>query len=392
MRSFWKGFRLIKVVIPKETAKGERRVAAIPDTVSRLIGAGCEVWVEAGSGNEAHYADSSYIDAGARVSSDKSELFANANVVVKVQAPDKEQASLLSPGAVVISMLYPAKNPEVVEVLQRNNITALALELLPRISRAQSMDVLSSQASLAGYKAMIIAADRLDKIIPMQMTAAGTLAPARVFVMGAGVAGLQAIATARRLGAIIEAFDVRSAVKDQIESLGAKFVEIPLEASEGAGGYAAEQSPEYLQRQQELLTERVAAADIVITTASIPGRAAPILVTHEMLSMMRPGSVVVDLASESGGNCEATVPGEEVSISGVTVVGITDIPSQLSVHASQTYSRNVLNLLLAMISDGKLVLDFSDELINSTCVTHQGSAHSKESASPSTSSIPGGNS
>jgi NAD(P) transhydrogenase subunit alpha len=350
------------------------------------------VWVEAGSGNEAHYADSSYIDAGARVSSDKSELFANANVVVKVQAPDKEQASLLSPGAVVISMLYPAKNPEVVEVLQRNNITALALELLPRISRAQSMDVLSSQASLAGYKAMIIAADRLDKIIPMQMTAAGTLAPARVFVMGAGVAGLQAIATARRLGAIIEAFDVRSAVKDQIESLGAKFVEIPLEASEGAGGYAAEQSPEYLQRQQELLTERVAAADIVITTASIPGRAAPILVTHEMLSMMRPGSVVVDLASESGGNCEATVPGEEVSISGVTVVGITDIPSQLSVHASQTYSRNVLNLLLAMISDGKLVLDFSDELINSTCVTHQGSAHSKESASPSTSSIPGGNS
>ncbi|MCL5077317.1 MAG: Re/Si-specific NAD(P)(+) transhydrogenase subunit alpha [Actinobacteria bacterium] len=383
---------MIKVVIPKETAKGERRVAAIPDTVSRLIGAGCEVWVEAGSGNEAHYADSSYIDAGARVSSDKSELFANANVVVKVQAPDKEQASLLSPGAVVISMLYPAKNPEVVEVLQRNNITALALELLPRISRAQSMDVLSSQASLAGYKAMIIAADRLDKIIPMQMTAAGTLAPARVFVMGAGVAGLQAIATARRLGAIIEAFDVRSAVKDQIESLGAKFVEIPLEASEGAGGYAAEQSPEYLQRQQELLTERVAAADIVITTASIPGRAAPILVTHEMLSMMRPGSVVVDLASESGGNCEATVPGEEVSISGVTVVGITDIPSQLSVHASQTYSRNVLNLLLAMISDGKLVLDFSDELINSTCVTHQGSAHSKESASPSTSSIPGGNS
>ena len=392
MRSFWKGFRLIKVVIPKETAKGERRVAAIPDTVSRLIGAGCEVWVEAGSGNEAHYADSSYIDAGARVSSDKSELFANANVVVKVQAPDKEQASLLSPGAVVISMLYPAKNPEVVEVLQRNNITALALELLPRISRAQSMDVLSSQASLAGYKAMIIAADRLDKIIPMQMTAAGTLAPARVFVMGAGVAGLQAIATARRLGAIIEAFDVRSAVKDQIESLGAKFVEIPLEASEGAGGYAAEQSPEYLQRQQELLTERVAAADIVITTASIPGRAAPILVTHEMLSMMRPGSVVVDLASESGGNCEATVPGEEVSINGVTVVGITDVPSQLSVHASQTYSRNVLNLLLAMISDGKLVLDFSDELINSTCVTHQGSAHSKGSVSLSTPSIPGGNS
>lgn len=383
---------MIKVVIPKETAKGERRVAAIPDTVSRLIGAGCEVWVEAGSGNEAHYADSSYIEAGARVSSDKSELFANANVVVKVQAPDQEQASLIPPGAVVISMLYPAKNPEVIEALQRNNITALALELLPRISRAQSMDVLSSQASLAGYKAMIIAADRLDKIIPMQMTAAGTLAPARVFVMGAGVAGLQAIATARRLGAIIEAFDVRSAVKDQIESLGAKFVEIPLEASEGAGGYAAEQSPEYLQRQQELLAERVAAADIVITTASIPGRAAPILVTHEMLSMMRPGSVVVDLASESGGNCEATVPGEEVSINGVTVVGITDVPSQLSVHASQTYSRNVLNLLLAMISDGKLVLDFSDELIDSTCVTHQGSAHSKGSVSPSTPSIPGGNS
>lgn len=383
---------MIKVVIPKETAKGERRVAAIPDTVSRLIGAGCEVWVEAGAGSESHYSDSSYIDSGAHVSSESSELYSNADVVVKVQAPDKERASLIPRNAVVISMLYPAKHPEIVELFQRNNITALALELLPRISRAQSMDVLSSQASLAGYKAMIMAADRLDKIIPMQMTAAGTLAPARVFVMGAGVAGLQAIATARRLGAIIEAFDVRSAVKDQIESLGAKFIEIPLEASEGAGGYAAEQSQEYIQRQQQLLADRVAAADIVITTAAIPGRAAPILVTNEMLSMMRPGSVVVDLAAESGGNCEATVAGEEISVNGVTVVGITDVPSQISVHASQTYSRNVLNLLLAMVSDGKLILDFSDELIDSTCVTHQGKVHSKGSANISPESIPGGNS
>jgi len=272
----------------------------------------------------------------------------------------------------LISFLYPGRNPEIVSGLANGRITALALELLPRISRAQSMDALSSQASLAGYKAMIMGAARLDKIIPMQMTAAGTLAPARVFVMGAGVAGLQAIATARRLGAVIEAFDVRSAVKDEIESLGAKFIEIPLESSEGSGGYAAEQSEDYLRRQRELLAERVAAADIVITTASVPGRKAPVLVTKEMVSRMRNGSVIIDLAAESGGNCEATVCGEETVFNGVQVVGLSDVPSSVSVHASQTYARNVTNFLLALTKDGEFQVDFGDELVNASCVTHSG--------------------
>lgn len=363
---------MVKVVIPRETAAGERRVAAIPDTVSKLISQGCEVSIEHDAGLESHYLDSAYEDAGAKVISDQHELYQDAKIVVKVQPPTLAEAEMYPEGALVISMLYPARNQDLIELLVARGISSLALELLPRISRAQSMDVLSSQASLAGYKAMIMAADRLDKIIPMQMTAAGTLAPARVFVMGAGVAGLQAIATARRLGAVIEAFDVRSAVKDQIESLGAKFVEIPLETSEGAGGYAAEQSEEYLRKQQELLAERVAASDIVITTAAIPGRKAPILVTSEMVKSMRPGSVIVDLASESGGNCELTAVGEEVQRNGVIIIGVTGVPSLISVHASQTYSRNVLNLISAIVQDGELSLDFSDELIGATCVTHHG--------------------
>ena len=362
----------MKVVIPKETANGERRVAVVPDLVPKLSAAGLEVWVQSGAGLGAHHDDSAYQESGAKVTSDLIELFKDAKAVLKVQPPTLSEAKLIPANALLISFLYPARNQEVTQGLAEGHVTALALELLPRISRAQSMDALSSQASLAGYKAMIIAAARLDKIIPMQMTAAGTLAPARVFVMGAGVAGLQAIATARRLGAIIEAFDVRAAVKDQIESLGAKFIEIPLESSEGSGGYAAEQSEEYLSRQRELLSERVAAADIVITTAAVPGKKAPILVTNEMVSKMRAGSVIVDLAAESGGNCEATVPGEEILYSGVNIVGILDVPSSVSVHASQTYSRNVSNLLLALLKEGEFNIDFSDELVNASCVTHSG--------------------
>lgn len=363
---------MVKVVIPTEISAGERRVAAVPDTVSRLISLGCEVWVEQGAGLKSHFLDSAYEEAGARVVSDQDELYQGASVIMKVQSPTLAEIEGYPENVLVISMLFPSRNQELIESFVVRKISSLALELLPRISRAQGMDVLSSQASLAGYKAMIMAADKLDKIIPMQMTAAGTLAPARVFVMGAGVAGLQAIATARRLGAVIEAFDVRSAVKDQIESLGAKFVEIPLETSEGAGGYAAEQSEEYLKRQQALLAERVAASDIVITTAAIPGRKAPILVTSEMVRSMRPGSVIVDLASESGGNCELTVVGQEVERDGVVIIGLTGVPSLVSVHASQTYSRNVLNLITAIVSDGELSLDFSDELISSTCITYQG--------------------
>ncbi len=362
----------MKVVIPKETANGERRVAVVPDVVPKLSGAGFDVWIQAGAGLEAHHDDSAYQEAGARVTSDLTELFKDASAVLKVQPPTLDEVNLIPPNALLISFLYPARNTEVTASLAKRNVTALALELLPRISRAQSMDALSSQASLAGYKAMIMAAARLDKIIPMQMTAAGTLAPARVFVMGAGVAGLQAIATARRLGAIIEAFDVRTAVKDEIESLGAKFIEIPLESSEGTGGYAAEQSEDYLRRQRELLAERIAASDIVITTAAVPGKKAPTLVTSEMVSRMRPGSVIVDLAAESGGNCEVTSPGEETVFNGVKIVGLYDVPSSVSVHASQTYSRNVGNFLLALLKEGQIQIDFNDELVNASCVTHSG--------------------
>ncbi len=362
----------MKVVIPKETANGERRVAVVPDVVPKLKAAGLEVWVQAGAGLESHHDDSAYQEAGATVSSDPVELFKDAKAVLKVQPPTLNELKLIPPNALLISFLYPGRNPEIVAGLAIGHVTALALELLPRISRAQTMDALSSQASLAGYKAVIMGAERLDKIIPMQMTAAGTLAPARVFVMGAGVAGLQAIATARRLGAIIEAFDVRSAVKDEIESLGAKFISIPLESAEGSGGYAAEQSEDYLRRQRELLSERVAAADIVITTASVPGRKAPVLVTKEMVSRMRAGSVIIDLASESGGNCEATVPGEETVFSGVKIVGVFDVPSSVSVHASQTYSRNVSNFLLALTKGEEFQVDLQDELVNASCVTHSG--------------------
>ncbi|TAN29794.1 MAG: Re/Si-specific NAD(P)(+) transhydrogenase subunit alpha [Actinomycetota bacterium] len=362
----------MKVVIPKETANGERRVAVVPDVVPKLTAAGFEVWVQSGAGVEAHHDDSAYQEAGAKVTNDTAELFKDAKAVLKVQPPTPNEAKIIPSNALLISFLYPGRNPEITSELAAGNVTALALELLPRISRAQSMDALSSQASLSGYKAVIMAADRLDKIIPMQMTAAGTLAPARVFVMGAGVAGLQAIATARRLGAIIEAFDVRAAVKDEIESLGAKFIEIPLESSEGSGGYAAEQSEDYLRRQRELLAQRVAAADIVITTAAVPGRKAPILVTKDMVSKMKAGSVIIDLAAESGGNCEVTVPGEETVFEGVTIVGAFDVPSSVSVHASQTYSRNASNFLLALTKDGKLQIDFNDELVNASCVTHAG--------------------
>lgn len=362
----------MKVVIPKETAGGERRVAIVPDALTKLRDAGLGVWVQAGAGADAHHNDEAYEQAGATVVADLEELYRDADAVLKVQPPSIDEVGHIPSGSVLISFLYPNRNIAVVEALALRKVSALALELLPRISRAQSMDALSSQASLAGYKAVIMAADRLGKIIPMQMTAAGTLAPARVLVMGAGVAGLQAIATARRLGAVIEAFDVRSAVKDQVESLGAKFIDLPLESAEGAGGYAGEQSEDYLRRQRELLSERVAAADIVITTAAIPGRKAPVLVTSEMLSGMRAGSVVIDLAAESGGNCEATVPGQEAVVDGVTVVGLLDIPSSVSVHASQTYARNVSSLLLSLVSEDEIRLDFDDEIVNSSCVTYNG--------------------
>lgn len=362
----------MKVAIAREIVQGETRVAAVPDTVARLKAAGFDVWVQEGAGEGSYISDAAYREAGAEVEAELSSLYQSADVILKVQPPSVQEIALFPVGSVLISFLHMARNENLLAELASREITTLALELLPRISRAQSMDVLSSQASLAGYKAVIIAADRLGKILPLQMTAAGTLAPARVFVLGAGVAGLQAIATARRLGAVVEAYDVRPAVKEEVESLGARFVDLPLESAEGSGGYAAEQTKDYLQRQRELLGERVAAADVVITTASIPGRTAPSLISGAMVKAMRPGSVIVDLAADSGGNCEVTEPGEEIEFEGVRVVGIRDVPTTISQHASQTYSRNIANLLLSLLEAGELRIDFADEIVKAVCVTFKG--------------------
>jgi len=362
----------VKVAIPKERAQDERRVALVPDTATKLIAAGLEVTVEEGAGSSAFVPDDAYEKAGVKVVKGAAVLLKDADIVLKVQAPSADEVELLKKGAVLISFLQPATQGDVVKALAKRGITAFSLELVPRISRAQSMDALSSQASAAGYKAVLIAAARLGKFFPMMMTAAGTVAPARVLVMGAGVAGLQAIATARRLGAVVSAYDVRTAVKDEVKSLGATFIELPLEAQEGQGGYAKEQSEEFLRKQRELIGEHIAKSDVVITTAAIPGRRAPLLVTAEMVKGMRPGSVIVDLAAETGGNVELTEAGQDVDIGGVTIVGTRNVPSTMPLHASQLYARNVANLLLHLVKDGAINLDFADEITKGSCVTHGG--------------------
>jgi NAD(P) transhydrogenase subunit alpha len=362
----------VKVAVPAETEPGERRVALIPETAGKLVQAGVEVWVQAGAGAKATFSDQAYEEAGAKVATEEAKLLGGADVVLEVQPPTQAEVKLLPEGCLLISFLQPAIQAEIVRALARRRVTAFGLEMLPRISRAQSMDALSSQASLAGYKAVLIAATRLGKFFPMLMTAAGTIAPAHVLVLGAGVAGLQAIATARRLGAVVESYDVRPAVKEEVQSLGAKFIELELEAQEGAGGYASEQSEEFLRKQRELIGEHVAAADVVITTAAVPGRRAPLLVTGDMVKRMRPGSVIVDLAAETGGNVELTEAGKDVEVGGVVIVGTKNVPSTVPVHASQLYSRNVYNLLTHLLKDGKVVLDFEDEITRETCVTHDG--------------------
>jgi NAD(P) transhydrogenase subunit alpha len=362
----------VKVAVPAETEPGERRVALIPETAGKLVQAGLEVWVQAGAGSKATFADKAYEEAGAKVATEEAKLLEGADVVLEVQPPTEAEVKLLPEGCVLISFLQPAIQAEIVTALARRRVTAFGLEMLPRISRAQNMDALSSQASLAGYKAVLIAATKLGKFFPMLMTAAGTIAPAHVLVLGAGVAGLQAIATARRLGAVVESYDVRPAVKEEVQSLGAKFIELELEAQEGAGGYAREQSEEFLRKQRELIGEHVAAADVVITTAAVPGRRAPLLVTGDMVKRMRPGSVIVDLAAETGGNVELTEAGKDVEVGGVVIVGTTNVPSTVPVHASQLYSRNVYNLLTHLLKDGKVTLDFEDEITRETCITHDG--------------------
>jgi len=362
----------VKVAIPKERAPDEHRVALVPDTAAKLKAASLEVSVESGAGAGAFIPDGAFEAAGVRVVKAAGPLLGDADAVLKVQAPMIEEVGLLKSGSVLISFLQPSTQAAVVRALAKRGVTAFSLELLPRISRAQSMDALSSQASAAGYKAVLMAAGRLGKFFPMMMTAAGTVPPARVLVMGAGVAGLQAIATARRLGAVVSAYDVRPAVKEEVQSLGATFIELALESQQGEGGYAREQSEEFLRKQRELIGEHVAKSDVVITTAAVPGRRAPLLVTGDMVKAMRPGSVVVDLAADTGGNVELTQAGKDLDVGGVTIIGTRNVPSTMPLHASQLFARNVMNLLLHLVKDGAITLDFQDEITKGSCVTHGG--------------------
>jgi len=352
------------VGVPKETAAGERRVALVPESAGRLAPAGHELVLEPGAGAAASFPDAAYVEAGARIGDPW-----DADVVVKVQKPSGEEIARLRDGGVLVAFLQPLTDREGVDRLAAAGVTGFALESIPRITRAQSMDALSSQATVAGYKAALVAAERLPRFFPMLMTAAGTVAPAKVLVLGAGVAGLQAIATARRLGAVVSGFDVRPAVKEQVESLGATFLDLGVRGEETEGGYAAELTPEQQAEQQARLQERIADMDAVITTALVPGKPAPRLITAEAVGSMRPGSVVIDLAAEAGGNCALTEPGEVVERDGVTIVGWTNLPATMPESASRLLARNVVALLLHLAPEGELVLDFEDEITAGACVT-----------------------
>jgi NAD(P) transhydrogenase subunit alpha len=365
----------MKVGVPREIAAGERRVALTPDAAAALVKGGFEVLVESGAGAGAFHVDAAFEKAGARIASDPAALYSQADVVLKVQKPTLAEADMLRQGSVLVALLQALTSPDLVQRLAARQVTSFGMEQVPRISRAQKMDALSSQANIAGYKAVLIAAESLAKFFPMMMTAAGTVFAARVLVIGAGVAGLQAIATARRLGAQVWGYDVRAAVKEQIESLGAKFLEFDLGIAdaEDKGGYAKALSPEASRRQQEMLAEKTKEFDVVVTTALVPGRPAPRLVTKETVAGMRPGSVIVDLAAEAGGNCELTEPDQVViTTQGVTIHGPTNLPATVPVHASQLYARNVSELLGALVKNGALAIDFEDEVVKSACVTHGG--------------------
>ncbi len=362
----------MKLAVIKESRPGEDRVAIVPEVAAKLVGSGVDVAVQTGAGAGARFSDEEYAEAGATIAPDAAAAISGASIVARVQPPSPEEVADLPNGVSVISFLQPVASAETVKALADRGATVYSLDLLPRISRAQSMDALSSQATVAGYRAGLAGAERLAKFFPMFMTAAGTVPPAKVLVMGAGVAGLQAIATARRLGAVVRAYDVRAAAKEEVQSLGARFVELALETQEGAGGYAKEQSAEYLAKQQELLAAEVAASDVVITTAQIPGRKAPVLVTRAMVEGMAVGSVIVDMAADSGGNCELSVAGEDVEFHGVTVVGMSNPPASMPTHASFLYARNIANFLGLLVKEGQLAPDFDDEIVAGTCVVKDG--------------------
>jgi NAD(P) transhydrogenase subunit alpha len=356
----------MKVGVPKETAQGERRVALVPEIVSKLAGSGIDVVVEAGAGEAASFTDDAFKEAGAALGDPWA-----AELVAKVRKPSEDEATRLSEGQVLIGFLQPLTDREGIERLASQGVTAFAMESIPRITRAQPMDALSSQATVSGYKAVVLAADRLPRFLPMLMTAAGTVTPSKVLVIGAGVAGLQAIATARRLGAVVSGFDVRPVVKEQVESLGATFLELGVVGEETEGGYARELSEEEQRRQQEELEARIGDFDVVVTTALIPGRPAPKLIPRSAIESMRRGSVIVDLAAEAGGNAELTRPDEDVVHEGVTILGPTNLPSTMPYHASQLYARNVSALVQHLAPEGELQLDFEDEITAGACVTRK---------------------
>jgi len=361
----------MRIGVPRERAPGERRVALVPETAARLVKAGHEVVVESGAGEAAGFTDDRYQAAGVAVS-DAQAVWA-ADVVLKVQAPSPEEAQGARDGSVLVCLLPPGTSTDEVGALAARGVTTFSMDLIPRITRAQPMDALSSQSNIAGYKAVLLGAAALPKLFPLLMTAAGTIAPAKVLVIGAGVAGLQAIATARRLGAVVSAFDVRPAVKEQVESLGARFLEIELpDSGEGEGGYAKELSEEAHRREQELLSGAVAEADVVITTALVPGKPAPKIISEEMVRAMRPASVIVDLAAPAGGNCALTEPGGEVVRHGVTILGLENLPATVAAHASQMYARNLSSFLGVLVKDGRPAIDLSDEILGAACVTHSG--------------------
>ncbi|MBI4498685.1 MAG: Re/Si-specific NAD(P)(+) transhydrogenase subunit alpha [Chloroflexi bacterium] len=369
----------MKVGVPKEIVTGERRVALVPDSVGRLLKAGFAVLVEAGAGEGAFYADRQYEDAGARIVTGAADLFGQADIVLKVQKPTVNDAlgahevELMPEGATLITFIQPLLNPDLVRLLAKRRITSFSMDAIPRIARAQAMDALSSQSAVAGYKAVLIAANALGKFFPMMMTAAGTIAPTKVLVMGTGVAGLQAIATARRLGAVVQGYDIRPATKEQVESLGATFISPQLaEQTETTGGYAQQLAEDAQERERALVQRVVKGVDIVVTTALIPGRRAPVLVTAPMVQEMQPGSVIVDIAAEMGGNCELTEPGTVVVRHGVTIHGPLNLPSAMPVHASQMYARNISNMLLHLTREGQLHLDFEDSITGACCITHNG--------------------
>jgi len=361
----------VKLAVLAETRPGERRVALVPDVVKRLVGQGWDVTVQAGAGDAAAFSDGAYSEAGATIAPDAAATLRDAAVVVRVQPLTADEAELVAEGSIVVSFLQPAAAEDALTVLARRGASVFSFDLLPRISRAQGMDALSSQATVSGYRAGLAAAEHLAKFFPMFMTAAGTVPPAKVLVMGVGVAGLQAIATARRLGAVVRAYDVRAAAKEEAESLGATFVDLEVRA-EGTGGYARELTAEELAAQRAALAAEVAASDVVITTAAVPGRKAPVLLTAEMVDGMGPGSVVVDMAADSGGNCELTVAGEDVVHGGTTIVGMANPPAGMPTHASFLYARNVVNLLALLGKDGEVDPDWDDEIVVGTCVLRQG--------------------